>query len=242
MPKFDEVSTRRLLAACSNNDINQLQTIHNEGYPVSTATFGENNSTLLHLYLAGSNVQLAFVKKLIELGSRLDAVNSYNSTPLHIAASNSENDPNTQAKIIAYLVRKGANLEAQDIDGDKPMGCALKNENAVSAKIFYDTLVEAEAYVESVKNSMIKIQGATARQKYFNDAMENDVLYEKMISGSATKTKSQERGFAAKEEQRRAGQTTANPIMVSLVANGGFTEAVLKQQEEKKKQKCCIIT
>ncbi len=244
MPQFDTASTKRLYAAIRNNDVNEFQAIHDAGYPIATATFGERRETALMMAVNRENIQLASVKKLMQLGSRLDAVDSDNSTPLHIATSNPDNDPNTQAKIIAYLVRKGANLEALDNDGYKPVLCAMRNEKTALGELFSSIIIEADAYMLHMKKHIRATAHPNDHERLFDEAAERDDLYEREIAKvrieQAKATTG--RGFADKETQRRAEQTTGNPMMASLVANeGGFAGAVRQQQEEKKKESCCVI-
>ena len=254
MKQFDTASTQRLYTAIDNNDVREFQAMTDAGYPVATASFGgeEWEKTSLMMLVDKPNASLASVKKLIQLGSRLDAVDSYNSTPLHIAASNPDNDPKVQATILAYLVRKSDTLEGNcnlvsvDKDGNTPLDSAIKLRTSDNGRhkdtsdLFRKAIADAEIYVSIVQRETQEAGGSQAHKiKVFNEHMERDDLYVLALGPKRAK----EAGFAAREDQRRAGQTTANPIMVSLVANeGGFTGAVLKQQEEKKKQKCCIIT
>ena len=247
--QFDAASTQRLYTAIDNNDVREFQAMTDAGYPVATASFGgeEWKKTTLMMLVDRPDAQLASVKKLIELGSRLDAVDSYNRTPLHIAAGNSDNNPQIQSKIIAYLVRMGANLEVRDNGGEKPIDCAKDSD------LFTATIMQAETYR---KNMMKAIRGDITRDflgskekkdvvegvinKAIKQRMEDDAAYERTINEINERMGG---NFVDKLAKARAGQTTANPIMASLVANeGGFAGAVLKQQEEKKQQKCCVIT
>lgn len=38
--QFDTASTQRLYTAIDNNDVREFQAMHDEGYPVATASFG----------------------------------------------------------------------------------------------------------------------------------------------------------------------------------------------------------
>lgn len=99
MPEFDEVSEKRLFQAIVDNETAELNKMVEEGYPVTTATFGKNTATALHLSLSRGEVELITIQELIRLGADIYAEDSIGRTPLQSAVSSIDAD----SEVIEYL-------------------------------------------------------------------------------------------------------------------------------------------
>ncbi|MCT4635902.1 MAG: hypothetical protein N4A31_06670 [Rickettsiales bacterium] len=124
MPEFDEVSRNRFFQAIENNDLNELNALVGEEYPVSTATFDDNGSTALHIALSSSDIRLATVKKLVELGCDLHSKNSQDQIPLEIAITNRT----PQRDILKFIYEQCGDTLSNE-QTCHLLACACLNEN-----------------------------------------------------------------------------------------------------------------
>lgn len=105
---------------------NFLAEIHHYVYAGDTA-----------LHMAGAAYLPATVRRLVELGADVHAVNRRGATPLHYAADGNPAvprfNPEAQVETIAELIRAGADANAADRSGVTPLHRAIRNRCAAAA-------------------------------------------------------------------------------------------------------------
>lgn len=90
------------------------------------------NRSALHLAIEDNDyVQ---VVRLINLGSDIEAPDWFKKTPLHFAAFYNSNE--SHIKIIELLLKKGANVNARDNYGNKPIYYLVQSANARVLELF----------------------------------------------------------------------------------------------------------
>ncbi len=111
---YDGQTTLAHIAARSV-DVESLRVIHSAGGAVNIRD--RENSTPLHVVVAlqpCSNEQLAYTEELIRTGADLEAVDRYDRTPIHVAATNH------CGLVISLLLQHGADPAKKTPSGKTP--------------------------------------------------------------------------------------------------------------------------
>jgi ankyrin repeat protein len=132
-----------------------IKTLKQWGYPVRISPVLDKGWTPLHL--AAANGDLATITSLLDCDG-VNVVDDHKSTPLHQAASKSRGD----TEVMSLLLKAGANIEAQDADGDTPLSWAAENRNVEAVQF----LLRAGAKTESRNHSQETVLYVAAKQWY----------------------------------------------------------------------------
>jgi hypothetical protein len=114
---FDKQGDCPLSLACKNGDMNTVEYLVNLGACVNVT----NNSGKSPLGSAVEHRKTDVVKYLLERGAYVDILNLNHQTPLIIAS-------NQNKQLIELLVEHGANLTAQDMQGESALSYSIKSE------------------------------------------------------------------------------------------------------------------
>jgi len=76
-------------------------------------------------------------------------MNPLESTPLHYACENN------QIETISYLLKKGANIEAEDMLGNTPLFAAIKNECSEAIKLLINSKANVEYILPGMQHNII---------------------------------------------------------------------------------------
>ena len=99
-----------LVQACLNNSTQLLELALSRGANVNTQD--KDGKQILHRL---DKHRLGIAKKLIEKGADVNGVDNFNQTPLHFAVHTNDQ------KYMKFLIRNGANLDAEDEQGRTPI-------------------------------------------------------------------------------------------------------------------------
>ncbi|WP_333023901.1 ankyrin repeat domain-containing protein [Wolbachia endosymbiont of Pentidionis agamae] len=133
--------------------------------------------TLLHKTAEDGNV--AMVKFLVEKGARLDVLDKWNDTPLHVAANVQANKGHLE--VVSYLIKEGADVNLTN--NYTPIHLAITRGNLDMVKCLMDN--GADLYIKRACDgtpfAYAKQQGQTEIVKYMDSVMSN-LLHNKTVS------------------------------------------------------------
>jgi ankyrin repeat protein len=132
-----------------------IKTLKQWGYPVRISPTLEKGWTPLHV--AAAQGDLATITSLLDCGG-VNVLDDHKATPLHDASGNSGN-----TEVISALLRAGANIEAQDADGDTPLSWAAEKGNVEAVRF----LLQAGAKPDSRNHSKGTVLHVAAEQRQF---------------------------------------------------------------------------
>ncbi|AYP74277.1 ankyrin repeat protein [Fowlpox virus] len=110
------------------------------------------------IHAASSIMTSSIVKLFIKLGAKVNVVNKYGKTPLHISALYSN------VRNMRKLLREGADINARDDDESTPLICAVKGNKSINIKFLLDNGADINikdsscntALTYAIKNSSIE--------------------------------------------------------------------------------------
>jgi len=116
---------------------------HLAEYQKQQLVTSEDNDGKNAMHYAGLHPDSDLVRLLYQKGFKIDATNKYGYTALHFAAGRNENP-----EVITELVKRGADIDAITINGDNPLGLAIKFNNWKAAE--YLGKVELDKYGKNI--------------------------------------------------------------------------------------------
>jgi ankyrin repeat protein/lipoprotein NlpI len=120
---FDAPLARELLDAANDNDTNKAISAINRGADVN-ATYTYNDFTLsTALQRAASRGNFFLVRALVSVGAKVNAQDSFGSSPLHFAAGYSK-EYGDKGEIVKYLLKNKADVNLADSRGSIPLHAA----------------------------------------------------------------------------------------------------------------------
>lgn len=122
----EEIEKLDISEISEENEVEIIQKLIEKRLDINSVD--DQGNTLLHHSVMKGNLEV--IQKLLELGSKVDAKNEDDETPLHIAAKiEREYDEDIAFKISVMLLEKGANPNIKDELGNTVVHYAARNGN-----------------------------------------------------------------------------------------------------------------
>lgn len=183
---YDENGSTPLINAIVRNDLAAVQTLIDEGAIVNLPDV-VGNYPLHHLLMSERSEQgFAIFKLLVEAGAKLEVVNSFYKTPLHIAASYG------RTREILALISLGVDINAKDQTGHTALCDALISQHSGGAA---QCLMDNDALIDNLSRGILKqrhllddeLQQYLVTRRFWNVFSSNEALREALQETQETK-------------------------------------------------------